>query len=220
MKTRTACRVLMFANSRYLKDTYGEAYYQRFREIADAKLRELIPRIPDLHGSVAAMSYGFITACVPFFYAFQQFEETQKTAGELLWVIHENLLQRFPSVVSSLLGRMATSKMFVKSLRAAQQRGERGLLHPMDWRITVEEAAEGGYRSTWTQCGALQALKSIGEDGVFPYVCRIDYLMANRMGLEFSRTKTLAEGDDCCNNYIAGAGFTEWAPEKGFEFRK
>jgi hypothetical protein len=55
---------------------------------------------------------------------------------------------------------------------------------------------------------------------VFPYACRIDYLMANLMGLQFVRTKTLADGDDCCDNYIAGPGFTEWAPEKGFEHRK
>jgi hypothetical protein len=40
------------------------------------------------------------------------------------------------------------------------------------------------------------------------------------MGLQFVRTKTLADGDDCCNNHIAGPGFTEWAPEKGFEVRK
>ena len=108
----------------------------------------------------------------------------------------------------------------LKSLRAAQLKGEQGLLHPRDWRVVIEEPAEGGHRTTWTQCGALQALRAIGEDGVFPYACRIDYLMANLMGLRFVRTKTLADGDDCCNNYIAGPGFTEWAPEKGFEHRK
>lgn len=210
----------MFANSGYLKETYSEAFYTRFRATADAKLRELIPKIPDLDGSVAAMSYGFITAYVPFFHAFRQFDETRENAGELLWVINENLLQRFPSAVRSLLGRMATSKVFVNSLRAAQSDGARGLLHPMDWRIVVDEPDTGGYCSTWTQCGALTVLKAIGEDGVFPYACRVDYLMANLMGLEFVRTKTLADGDDCCNNYIAGRGFTEWAPEKGFQSHK
>lgn len=102
--------------------------------------------------------------------------------------MNENLLQRFPTAIRTLLGRMATSKTMLKSLRAAQLRGERGLLHPMDWSVEIEEPAEGGHRTTWTQCGALQALR--------------------------------ASGDDCCNNYIAGPGFTEWAPEKGFEHRK
>ena len=138
----------------------------------------------------------------------------------MLWIMNENLFDRIPSVVLTLLGRIAISGMFVRSQRAAQKRGECGLLHPMDWKIVVEEPPEGGLRSTWTQCGALQVLKAIGEDGIFPYACRIDYLMANRMGLAFNRTKTLADGDDCCNNYITGQGFTEWCPENGFESRK
>lgn len=220
MKTITAYRILLFVNSRYLKQTYGEAFYQRFRDLAEAKLRELIPRIPELGQSLNSLSYGFITAYVPFFHAFRRCEETREHAGELLWVLNENLLRRIPSFLMKLLGRIATTKGFVNSLRAAQHRGERGLSHPLDWRLVVEEPAEGGYRSTWTQCGALQALRAIGEDAVFPYACRIDYLIANRMGLKFSRTKTLADGDDCCNNYIAGSGFTEWAPGKGFETRR
>jgi hypothetical protein len=220
MKTRTAYRVLMFANAPYLRQSYGETFYRNFRLAADGKLRELVPRIPDLGDSVASMSYAFITAYVPLFHGFKQFDETMDRAGELLWVMNENLLERFPSAVRTLLGRMATSNSMLKSLRAAQLKGEQGLLHPMDWRVALEEPAEGGHRTTWTPSGALQALRSIGEDGVFPYACRIDYLMANLMGLRFVRTKTLADGDDCCNNYIAGPGLTEWAPEKGFERRK
>ena len=220
MKTRTAYRILMFANAEYLRQTYGDDFYVRFRKMADDKLQELIPKIPDLSDSVASMSYAFITAYVPFFHAFKQFDKTRDQAGELLWVMNEHMLKRFPSAIRIMLGRMATSKAMIKSLQAAQLRGEQGLLHPMDWRIKVEQPAEGGYCSTWTQCGALQALRAIGEDGVFPYACRIDYLMANLMGLKFTRTKTLADGDDCCNNYIAGPGFTEWAPEKGFKHRR
>jgi hypothetical protein len=44
--------------------------------------------------------------------------------------------------------------------------------------------------------------------------------MANLMGIKFERNKTLADGDDCCNNHVLGSGFTEWSPEKGFELRK
>jgi len=53
MKTRTAYRVMMFANAAYLRRSYGEAFYRHFRAAADDKLRELIPRIPDLGDSVA-----------------------------------------------------------------------------------------------------------------------------------------------------------------------
>jgi hypothetical protein len=58
VKTRTAYRVMMFANAAYLRQTYGEAFYRTFRAAADDKLQELIPRIPDLGDSVASMSYA------------------------------------------------------------------------------------------------------------------------------------------------------------------
>jgi hypothetical protein len=133
MKTRTANRVMMFTNAAYLRQTYGEAFYRSFRTAADDKLQELIPRLPDLGDSVASMSYAFITAYVTFVHAFKQFDATRDRAGELLWVMNENLLQRFPSALRTLVGSMATSKTMVKSLRAAQLRGQQqGLLHPMD----------------------------------------------------------------------------------------
>jgi hypothetical protein len=47
---------------------------------------------------------------------------------------------------------------------------------------------------------------------VFPCFYMLDYLMANLTGLRFVRPKTLADGDHCCNNYIAAPRFTEWAP--------
>jgi hypothetical protein len=212
MKTRTAYRILRFANAGHLRQTYGADFYVRFKQVAEDKLRELLPKLPDLGDSVASTSYAFITAYVPFFHAFRQFDQTREQAGELLWVMNENMLRRIPSTIRALLGRISTSKAMVRSLRAAQRRGEQGLTHPMDWCMKISEPAEGGYCTTWTRCGALQVLRSIGEDGVFPYACRIDYLMANLMGLRFTRTKTLADGDDCCNNYIAGPGVTEWAP--------
>jgi hypothetical protein len=160
MKTRTAYRVMMFANATYLRQTYGDAFYRSFRSAADDKRQELIPRIPDLGDSVASMSCAFITAYVPFLYAFKQFDETRDRAGELLWVMNENLLTCFPSAIRTLLGRMATSKTMLKSIRAAQLQAKRGLLHPMDWRVVLEEPAEGGHRTTWTQCGALRALRA------------------------------------------------------------
>jgi hypothetical protein len=61
MKTRTAYRVMMFANAAYLRQANGEAFYRSFRAAADNKLQALIPRIPERGDSVASMSYAFIT---------------------------------------------------------------------------------------------------------------------------------------------------------------
>jgi hypothetical protein len=48
----------------------------------------------------------------------------------------------------------------------------------------------------------------------------MDYLMANLMGNGFTRTKTLGDGDNCCNCSYSKVGYCEWSPEKGFIERK
>jgi hypothetical protein len=100
---------------------------------------------------------SFTATFAQFKGTFKKFDETREKAGELLTVMNENLFQCFPSSVHTLLGRMATWKMSVQSLRAAQSRGELELLHPMGQRIVIEEPGESGHRATWAQCGALQA---------------------------------------------------------------
>ena len=34
---------------------------------------------------------------------------------------------------------------------------------------------------------------------MLPGICAVDYIVAHYMGNGFSRTKTLGDGDDCCN---------------------
>jgi hypothetical protein len=48
----------------------------------------------------------------------------------------------------------------------------------------------------------------------------MDYLFAHLMNNGFERTKTLGDGDDCCNCRYYLTGSCEWSPEKGFADRK
>jgi hypothetical protein len=220
MKTRIAYILLMRANSSYIKKNYGLKFYQEFKLIANEKLEQLIQEIPDIGNSMFSINYAFVTAYVPFFYAFRQFEETKDKAGELLWLINENLLRIIPVFIWRIAGKIAVSTRNIKVLQKIQKQGELGLMHPMDWRLEIVEHSDQTYSCNMKECGALKVLKELGEDSIFPYTCRIDYLMANLMRIKFERNKTLADGDDCCNNHILGSGFTEWSPEKGFELRK
>lgn len=220
MRVSTAYRLLMAANRTYLKRTYGRDFYRRFRLESDGKLAELSPKIPDIGKSVFSLSYAFIVAYVPFFHGFQQCEETAEKAGELVWTMNENLFERIPGPLLKLMGKSALSGKMSKRFKDAQTAGEQGRLHPMDWRLEVVEQPGAALCYNIKACGALSLLREIGEAGVFPYACRIDYLMANRTGVVFTRTKTLAEGADCCNMQMSGLGLTKWAPETGFEFRK
>lgn len=220
MKITTAFKLMMWANRGYIIKTYGREYYCQFRTLAKKKMKELQPKVPDIGKSIYKINYAFVIANVPFFHAFSAFEQTRDNAGELLYVVNENLLTKIPKFIFLRMGKRTVSQKRIKELKRAQRQSELGLLNRLDWKIQVVENPDGTYWANMLECGALKVLKAIQEDGIFPYVCRIDYLWANLGGFKFVRTKTLADGDECCNNHIIGLGLTEWSPQRGFDDRK
>jgi len=220
MKISMAYQLLMLTNKKYIKTTYGVDYYKKLKLVANEKLKEIQPKIPDIGKSLYSLNYAFIMAYVPFFHAFNQFDETKDMAGELIFIINENLIKKIPTLILLRMGKLSISQKWLKKLKKAQKQGELGLLHPMDWKIEVIENIDGTYWCNTKECGALKVLKEVGEDSLFPYPCRIDYLMAHLTGNKFERTKTLGDGNECCNNHMMGLGHTEWSPQKGFALRK
>lgn len=71
-----------------------------------------------------------------------------------------------------------------------------------------------------TRCGMRTLAKDFDALGMFPAVCRVDYLMFSIMGGGFQRNKTLGDGDSCCNCIYTIGGKCDWNPEKGFKNRK
>lgn len=220
IKIRVACRLLLWAAKPTLVARFGKVRFNQIRSAADAKLKAILPRIPPLRGSNFDLNYSFIVAYVPLHHAFRQFDETKGSADALLWMANETLLRKVPGAIWRAIGKASLRSRKVTAIRALQQRGEAGLLDPLDYRIQVQEMSEGGYVCTFTECAALKVLRSIGEAEVFPAACRLDYLMAHLSAIRFERNKTLSDGDDGCDNHILGLGETVWAPETGFANRK
>jgi hypothetical protein len=99
-------------------------------------------------------------------------------------------------------------------------RSEAGLVPEYDWKLRFRQSGADSFEVDIYECSMLKLGKRYDAMGMFPYLCRIDYLMAHFMGHGFTRTKTLADGDDCCNCGYKIGGNCEWAPEKGFVDRK
>jgi len=66
-----------------------------------------------------------------------------------------------------------------------------------------------------TECGALKFLQEQGAEELCAYICDVDYVMFEAMGVELRRTKTLAWGCDRCDFQISMDGVTSasWPPE-------
>ena len=71
-----------------------------------------------------------------------------------------------------------------------------------DWVVDIIEDGENdnfvlGYN--YHNCGICNLCRDEGCFELAKYLCRMDYVLADMMGLELTRTKTLAENGDCCD---------------------
>jgi hypothetical protein len=101
-----------------------------------------------------------------------------------------------------------------KQARWTQQRRYAG-----DW---LNEIVDGDGRTfDWgidiTECGLVTFLHAQGADDLTPYLCDLDYVMAEAAGVGLTRTKTLAWGCDRCDFRwkIPGETIATWPPTFG-----
>ncbi|MDO4634259.1 MAG: L-2-amino-thiazoline-4-carboxylic acid hydrolase [Eubacteriales bacterium] len=69
-----------------------------------------------------------------------------------------------------------------------------------EWVVDVLEGNEEydlGY--DYHECGICKLCKAEGSPEIAKYLCKLDFLLADLMGMKLVRTKTLAEGADCCD---------------------
>ena len=95
-----------------------------------------------------------------------------------------------------------------------------GLCSRMDWNIRYRNISDNCFEIDIYECAFRKLAKEYSVEGLLPGICRVDYMVAALMGTGFERTKTLGDGDDCCNCRYYLKGECKWEPEKGFINRK
>jgi hypothetical protein len=132
--------------------------------------------------------------------------------GELMHRRNRARLWRIPRVVR----HGPVRRLFIRQQERAARRSQ-ARRYPGDW---VMEVVDGDgesfdYGLDVTECGALKFLQQQRAEELLPYICDLDYVMAEAMGYELRRTKTLAWGCDRCDFRISMDGETAapWPPE-------
>ena len=109
---------------------------------------------------------------------------------------------------------IATSKMFKLFLgsadnylsekrmnqRKAFAKDSHKRLYENDWVwdiVDKDEQYDGGY--DYTECGVCKLFKDEGDFELAKYVCKLDFVMFDMIGITLTRTKTIADGDNSCD---------------------
>jgi len=220
---KTASRLIFWfaglASKQYIVARYGKGFYTDYRVNAGRRFKELLPQIEDIGDSIFRLNYYFVPVYFAWFDALR-YRLDEKEAMELIWQINECMLGIFPRWMLRILAKTAYLGIFRKKAPVAEARGKAGELHPMDWRVEYVDMDQSSFGINIFECAFIKQAKRFGYMGMFPMICRMDYLFSHYMDTTFIRTKTLGDGDDCCNCVYSYPGKCEWSPAKGFAERK
>lgn len=216
---RMIYRLGMLRSKKKLTARYGADFRRRFQRDSEDLLEKVIAGTPDIGKSIFAFNYAFTPAYIAWYRAMEGQGKTALEIQSVIWLINEQIMKTLPYFLMPLV-KSVYLKGFRKKAPRHQQRGERGLLHPYDYSIRYRPIDKNSFQIDILSCGMRRLGADFDAEGLFPMVCRMDYLFASYMRHGFTRTKTLGDGDDCCNCRYALGGGCEWKPEKGFTERK
>jgi hypothetical protein len=182
------------------------------REMLD-EYRTVIPTVPDIGGRRNRLSAGLLLAAwaLAVYRVLVRHGGSAQDTGEVLYRYMRARVERIPGPLRSrLLGpRRARAQ---KMARRTQQRR-----YPGDWVAEFVDGADQpfDFGIDYTECGIVKFLHAQDADELTPYLCHLDYVMAEAGGQQLTRTRTLAWGCDRCDFRITCRGSTTatWPPD-------
>lgn len=203
----------------YLVKQYSTEWYNSFRLLSLKILNDISVKVPDIGNSIFSLNYKFAPIYIAWYKAMEELKVPRDESMKMIWLMNERMIQILPDCLLRIVGKFYFTS-FRKKAKKHIQRQNLGQLHPYDWEIEYRDIDNNCFEIDIKACGIKKLAEQYHAEGMLPGICRMDYLFASMMHNGFVRTKTLGDGDDCCNCRYYVKGNCEWAPEKGFEDRK
>ena len=212
-------KIAMRRSKSFLIRKYGIDFWENFKAVSDKTFLEVLPQVPDIGDSLFSFNYRFGSSYIAWYKSFLALGLSENEITHNIWTMNEKMITILPRPFLKATGKAYLNGFRKKAtLHIAQQQREK--LHQFDWKITYREINKNSFEIDITECGLKKLAYKFDADGLLPGICRMDYLVSHLMGNGFVRTKTLGDGDDCCNCHYDLVGKCDWSPEKGFEDRK
>ena len=201
-----------------LVDRFGEETAAVMRGEMLDEYRRLIPEVPYIGGRWKIYSDALVLA--PWALAVYRVEVRHggslEDAGELIHRITRAQMERIPKVLRHWIGRQRFGRLRRRNVERAARRSQ-ARRYPGDF---VFERIDGDGKTfdfgiDIVECGIVKYLHAQGAEELCPYLCDLDYVKFEAMGIGLRRTKTLAWGCDRCDFRLSKQGVTSapWPPE-------
>ena len=145
-----------------------------------------------------------------------------ETVGEIIFQIQESLIDKkswFSQKFMKIMYTGPIGKWYLKRLAKKSHKS------PYEYDIEFDYIDGDGkdllFGFNFTKCGLVDFYKDHGAENFAPFICLTDYAIANKLGVGFKRTKTLAMGAESCDHrYYKNTEFIKgWDLENFDDYR-
>ena len=191
-------RLTMCRSKGYIQKQYGKSFWKSFREHSDAVFRQVAAELPDIGDSIFSFNYAYAPSYVAWYRSMRQLGLDAGQADDLMWKMNEKMLLSVPKPFLHMAGKSYLNSFRKKAKQHLQRQGKPGFSE-YDWLIDYRDIDANSFEIDIRRCGFITVAKKYGVEGMLPGSCSVDYMVSHYMGNGFSRTKTLGDGDECCN---------------------
>ena len=191
-------RLTMCRSKGYIQKQYGKSFWKSFREHSDAVFRQVAAELPDIGDSIFSFNYAYAPSYVAWYRSMRQLGLDAGQADDLMWKMNEKMLLSVPKPFLHMAGKSYLNSFRKKAKQHLQRQGKPGFSE-YDWLIDYRDIDANSFEIDIRRCGFITVAKKYGVEGMLPGLCSVDYMVSHYMGNGFSRTKTLGDGDECCN---------------------
>lgn len=191
-------RLTMCRSKGYIQKQYGKSFWKSFREHSGAVFRQVAAELPDIGDSIFSFNYAYAPSYVAWYRSMRQLGLDAGQADDLMWKMNEKMLLSVPKPFLHMAGKSYLNSFRKKAKQHLQRQGKPGFSE-YDWLIDYRDIDANSFEIDIRRCGFITVAKKYGVEGMLPGICSVDYMVSYYMGNGFSRTKTLGDGDECCN---------------------
>ena len=188
----------MFRSRRFIIKKYGTEFWKKFKAESRIVFKKVLLELPDIGKSIFSFNYAYAPSYIAWYKSMRNLGLSEKEADRLMWKMNECMILTVPKIFLRSAGRIYLES-FRKKAASHIEHQKNGNLHENDWLIEYRNLNKNSFEIDIKRCGFITLAKKYGAEGMLPGICAVDYIVAHYMGNGFSRTKTLGDGDDCCN---------------------
>lgn len=167
------------------------------------EFERLIPAIPYIGGKENSLTRILIgcTMSLALYRVLKEHGFAVEEIGRIVVEIEEHRVRAYPRLLMRLAGWYIHTPLGQRHIKRTMVEHSRQHAYPGGWMATFVQG-DGqtfDFGVDFTECALVKFFGQQGASELTRYLCLIDYVQQRALGTGFFRSKTLAEGGECCD---------------------